>query len=38
LMSLPPIVHFQYNRQIIKDTEEAKLYSYYLKPKDWLNK
>jgi coproporphyrinogen III oxidase len=37
LMSLPPIVHFQYNRSIEKNTQEEKLYNYYLKPRDWLN-
>ena len=37
LMSLPPIVHFEYNRAISKDSEEEKLYNYYLKPRDWLD-
>lgn len=37
LMSLPPIVHFEYNRAITKDSEEEKLYNYYLKPRDWLD-
>ena len=37
LMSLPPVVHFEYNKKIAKDSEEEKLYSYYLKPKDWLS-
>jgi coproporphyrinogen III oxidase len=36
LMSLPPVVHFEYNKKIEPDSEEEKLYSYYLKPKDWL--
>lgn len=36
LMSLPPIVHFEYNKTIEKNSEEEKLYEYYLKPKDWL--
>ena len=36
LMSLPPVVHFEYNRAIPKNTEEAKLYDYYLQPKDWV--
>ena len=36
LMSLPPVVHFEYNRKIPKNTEEAKLYDYYLQPKDWV--
>lgn len=36
LMSLPPVVHFEYNKKIAKDSAEEKLYNYYLKPKDWL--
>ncbi len=36
LMSLPPVVHFEYNKKIEKNSEEEKLYNYYLKPKDWL--
>ena len=36
LMSLPPVVHFEYNKKIAKNSEEEKLYNYYLKPKDWL--
>lgn len=36
LMSLPPVVHFEYNKQIQKDSEEEKLYNYYLKPKNWI--
>ncbi len=36
LMSLPPVVHFEYNREIPENTEEAKLYNYYLQPKDWI--
>lgn len=36
LMSLPPIVHFEYNKAIEQGSEEEKLYNYYLKPKDWL--
>ena len=36
LMSLPPIVHFEYNKMIEKNSAEEKLYEYYLKPKDWL--
>jgi len=36
LMSLPPVVHFSYNKQFSDGTPEAKLYNYYLKPKDWL--
>ena len=37
LMSLPPVVHWQYNYSPEAETPEAKLYDYYLKPKDWLN-
>jgi len=36
LMSLPPVVHFEYNRAIPQGSEEEKLYRYYLKPRDWL--
>jgi coproporphyrinogen III oxidase len=36
LMSLPPVVHFAYNKQFADGTPEAELYNYYLKPKDWL--
>jgi len=35
-MSLPPVVHFEYNKKIAENSEEEKLYNYYLKPKDWL--
>ena len=37
LMSLPPVVHFKYAWTPEKDSVEAELYDYYLKPKDWLN-
>ncbi len=36
LMSLPPVVHFEYNKKNAENSEEEKLYQYYLKPKDWL--
>ena len=36
LMSLPPVVHFEYNKSIPENSEEEKLYNYYLKPKDWV--
>jgi coproporphyrinogen III oxidase len=36
LMSLPPVVHFEYNKVIPENSDEAKLYNYYLKPKDWI--
>ncbi|MBL4712881.1 MAG: oxygen-dependent coproporphyrinogen oxidase [Gammaproteobacteria bacterium] len=37
LMSLPPIVHFEYNKKIEKNSEEEKLYNYYLQPKNWID-
>lgn len=36
LMSLPPVVHFSYNKKFAAGTREAELYDYYLKPRDWL--
>ncbi len=36
LMSLPPVVHFAYNKKFDAGTPEAELYDYYLKPKNWL--
>ena len=36
LMSLPPVVHFEYSREIPENSEEEKLYQHYLKPKEWL--
>ena len=36
LMSLPPVVHFEYDRKEQPGSEEEKLYNYYLKPKDWV--
>jgi coproporphyrinogen III oxidase len=36
LMSMPPIVQWWYNYQPKPGTPEAKLYDYYLKPRDWL--
>lgn len=37
LMSLPPVVHFQYNWQPVSGSREAELYDVYLKPRDWLS-
>lgn len=37
LMSLPPVVHFKYDWTPEPGSDEAALYDYYLKPKDWLN-
>ncbi len=36
LMSMPPVVQWWYNWQPKPGTPEAKLYDYYLKPRDWL--
>ncbi|MDJ0833436.1 MAG: oxygen-dependent coproporphyrinogen oxidase [Gammaproteobacteria bacterium] len=37
LMSLPPVVHWQYNYQPEPGSAEAELYDIYLKPKDWID-
>lgn len=37
LMSLPPEVRFRYDWAPEPGTPEARLYSHYLKPQDWLN-
>jgi coproporphyrinogen III oxidase len=36
LMSLPPIVQWKYNHQPEKDSEEERLLSILVKPKDWI--
>jgi coproporphyrinogen III oxidase len=36
LMSMPPLVRWQYNYQPVASTPEADLYQNYLKPRDWL--
>ena len=36
LMSLPPLVKWRYNWTPKTGSEEAKLYSDYLRPRDWL--
>ncbi len=36
LMSLPPLVRWQYNYQPEPGSAEAELYEQYLKPRDWL--
>jgi len=36
LMSLPPVVHWDYNWQPEEDSEEAKLYTHFLIKKDWV--
>ena len=35
-MSMPPEVKWSYQFQVEKDSEEEKLYNYYLKPKEWI--
>jgi coproporphyrinogen III oxidase len=37
LMSMPPVVTWKYNWQPQAGTPEAKLYDYYLKPRDCLS-
>jgi len=37
LMSLPPVVHWQYNWQPEAGSEEAVLYEQYLRPQNWLD-
>ncbi len=37
LMSMPPLVKWRYNWQPEKGSEEARLYDYFIKPKDWLH-
>ncbi|WP_299878773.1 oxygen-dependent coproporphyrinogen oxidase [uncultured Cocleimonas sp.] len=37
LMSMPPLVKWKYNWQPEENSEEAKLYNHFLKPKDWVN-
>jgi coproporphyrinogen III oxidase len=36
LMSLPPLVKWRYNWRPAAGTEEARLYSDFLRPRDWL--
>ena len=36
LMSLPPLVRWEYGWQPEPDSDEARLYRDYLKPRDWL--
>ena len=35
LMSMPPLVKWDYNHKIDKDSEEEKLYRDFLVPKKW---
>ena len=37
LMSLPPMVRWEYNWSPTKDSPEAELYNVFLKPTDWIN-
>jgi len=37
LMSMPPLVKWRYNWQPEPGTAEARLYSDFLRPRDWLN-
>ena len=37
LMSMPPIVKWRYNWQPEPGTPEARLYSEFLRPRDWVN-
>ena len=37
LMSMPPEVKWSYQFQVEKDSEEGKLYTHYLKPKEWIS-
>ncbi|MCB1827591.1 MAG: oxygen-dependent coproporphyrinogen oxidase [Coxiellaceae bacterium] len=37
LMSLPPIVNWRYNYKPEPGTEEARLYEWYLVPRDWAD-
>jgi len=36
LVSMPPVVNWRYQYQPTPGSEEAKLYDYYLQPRDWL--
>lgn len=37
LMSMPPLVKWRYNWHPVEGSEEARLYDYFLKPKDWIS-
>jgi coproporphyrinogen III oxidase len=37
LMSLPPLVRFEYSWQPPANSPEENLYTNYLRPRDWLN-
>jgi coproporphyrinogen III oxidase len=37
LMSLPPVVHWRYDWQPEPGSPEARLLTYYLQPRNWLD-
>ena len=37
LMSLPPLVRWEYGYAPAPDSAEARLYQVFLKPQDWVN-
>ncbi|MFM9156158.1 MAG: coproporphyrinogen III oxidase, partial [Polynucleobacter victoriensis] len=37
LMSMPPVVRWGYDWKPAANSPEARLYSDFLKPKDWIN-
>ncbi|BBB22762.1 coproporphyrinogen III oxidase [Abyssogena phaseoliformis symbiont OG214] len=37
LMSLPPLVHWEYRYEPEPDSEEARLYTRFIQPQDWIN-
>jgi coproporphyrinogen III oxidase len=37
LMSLPPVVHWRYDWQPESGSPEARLLTYYLQPRNWLD-
>jgi coproporphyrinogen III oxidase len=36
-MSLPPVAHWRYNWKPEPGSPEARLYTDFLKPRDWLD-
>ena len=36
LMSLPPVAHWQYDATFVDESDEQRLTSHYLQPRDWL--
>jgi len=37
LMSMPPLVKWEYQRDIPEGSEEERLMNHFLKPQDWIN-